>query len=126
MSNLEYESTHMTIIEKPLQEVTVPDGIRIETNEFYAYDPSTEYSEDLNLLYLNEDLFQAIYSTSQITVDLGWYGNVKLNKGGFKILIIRNASWDTPMLTLESKSLAEITRMLNTVLEHVASDQLDE
>jgi hypothetical protein len=29
-------------------------------------------------------------------IDLGWYGNIQLNKGEFRIYLIQNENWEIP------------------------------
>lgn len=107
--------------ERALQNVEAFKGFKLMCHDFFSYDPSSEYTEALSQQYLSEDLFQVLHIETQVTVDLGWYGDPSTNKGTFKVQAIQNSLWDEPLITLESKSLSEITRMLNTVLEHIAT-----
>ena len=47
--------------ERRLQPLRIPSGFKIEWNEFYGYDPSTEYDEKDHLHYLTEELLQLKY-----------------------------------------------------------------
>ncbi|MFT5859409.1 MAG: hypothetical protein ACI865_001510 [Flavobacteriaceae bacterium] len=110
------------ITKKALQEIIIPEGIKLEYSEFYAYDPTTEFTEELNNLYLKEDLFQASFEEERLIVDMGWYGDLKTNDGEFKILVVYAADWDFPVTTLFAKSLDQVTDMLHKLLVHMASD----
>ena len=121
LSTYDLDSSIM-ITKKVLQEITIPEGIKLEYSEFYAYDPTTEFTVEMNNLYLKEDLFQASFEEECLIVDMGWYGDLKTNSGEFKILVVYAADWDFPVTTLFAKSLSQVTDMLHKLLEHMASD----
>lgn len=70
-----------------------PSSFKIIKNEFYSYDPTLMFEEDLNLEYLSEDLLQIHLDSKNTTIDLGWYGNLGTNNGAFKIYVIKNQDW---------------------------------
>lgn len=95
-----------------LQELTIPESFVVSNNEFYAYDPNSEFSEIENLMYLNEDLFQATFDENELILDLGWYGNVRKNDGNFVMKLIQYNHWDNPVVEIPSKSLKQATEVL--------------
>ena len=107
-------------MEKKLQALTIPNGFRIVKNAFYTYDPEKEYNQKDHLIYLTEDLFQAVYESTNLLVDLGWYGDTSQRAGAFKIMVLNNQDWDNPLFEGSAKSSAEIKNMLNDVLGMVA------
>ena len=108
---------------RPFQKIQYQDGFKVMQYLLYAYDPTTEYEEELSREYLLEDMVSLLYVSKDITIDVGWYGNHARNSGVFKIHIIQSIDWENPLMVLEAKSLTEITEMLNTVMEHIATEQ---
>jgi len=101
------------------QEIEVPDSFTVVKHDFYNYDPVSEFNEIENLLYLNEDLFQASYPENDLIIDLGWYGDVRKNKGHYELKLIQNNHWDGPVSTIHAKSLNEITEILTKTLNAI-------
>ena len=99
-----------------LQPLIIPVGCRIAKNDFTTYDPETEYSEDRSLFYLTEDLLQIEFSSSNLVIDLGWYGDFETNDGQFKICVIQNEDWSNPLIIEESKSQSTIHERLERIL----------
>jgi hypothetical protein len=95
-----------------LQELTIPESFVVIKHDFYAYDPSSEFSEIENLMYLNEDLFQATFDENELILDLGWYGNVRKNDGSFVMKLIQYNHWDAPVVEIPSKTLKQATEVL--------------
>lgn len=98
------------------QEVIIPESFVLVKHDFFAYDPTSEFDEIENLLYLNEDLFQVSYPENDLIVDLGWYGDVRKNEGDFVMKLVQNNHWDEPVSTIHAKSLEEATEILNRTL----------
>jgi hypothetical protein len=110
----------------PLQEIEIPEGISLVFSEFHQYDPTNDFTKELNLHFLKEDLFQVTFDEANLVVDMGWYGDHSNNKGEFKIQIIYGSDWDFPITTIFAKSLEEVVDALNRVLLHVASGSMFE
>lgn len=109
----------LTKVEKKKYNISVPAGFKIARNEFYIYDPEKDYTEALNLYYLQEDLLQITNEENNITIDLGWYGEVHSNNGEFKIYVIKDMDWENPEQEIESKSATEIYKILNDVVNSI-------
>jgi hypothetical protein len=99
-----------------LIELDVPESFMVVNHAFYDYDPTSEFSEIENLMYLNEDLFQANFDENELILDLGWYGDVRKNKGDFVVKLIQNNHWDAPVVEIPSKSLAEAHEILSKTM----------
>lgn len=84
------------------------------------YDPSKEFTQELNLYYLQEDLLQIESSDIGITIDLGWYGDTTTNIGKFKIYIIKDFDWENPQQEIEAISSIEIYDKLIEVIKALA------
>ncbi|WP_412028809.1 hypothetical protein [Deinococcus yunweiensis] len=61
---------------------------------------------------LKEDLLQVVYPDGQ-TLDVGWYPEGD-PKGEYRILVVSDGDWDTPLLDL---STAEEQRLTELILE---------
>lgn len=109
----------LTTVEKPKYNIQVPPGFRVVKNEFYQYNPELEYTEELNLQYLYEDLLQIKNEDHNIVIDLGWYGDIGSNEGQFKIYQIRNFDWDNPELEFVSQNSDEIYSKLLEVVNSI-------
>lgn len=97
--------------------INPPIGYVITKNVLTDYNPIEDFTEDNNLYYLQEDLFQMTNESIGITIDLGWYGDIINNKGIFKIYVIKNYDWDNPLNEIESKSIQEIHKLLINVIK---------
>jgi hypothetical protein len=106
-------------VEKKKYSISVPAGFKISRNEFYMYNPERDYTEALNLSYLQEDMLQITNEQNNFTIDLGWYGEVHSNKGQFKIYVIKDLDWENPVQEIESKSSSEIYKILNDLLNSI-------
>lgn len=95
-----------------LIEFNSPESFVIVNHAFYNYDPTSEFSEIENLMYLNEDLFQANFDENELILDLGWYGNVRKNDGNYVMKLIQNNHWDNPVVEIPSKSLKQAEEVL--------------
>ena len=104
------------MIEYKLQPLIIPSGCKIAKNDFTTYDPEIDYTEERNLYNLTEDLLQIQFDYSNLTIDLGWYGEISSNKGEFKIYVIENEDWDNPLKIENSKSQKIITEKLELIL----------
>ena len=100
-----------------IQKIYFPADCEIIHHEFYNYEPATSFTEVNNLQYLNEDLLQCAFTEDEITIDLGWYGDAKTNKGGFQIQIIESENWEVPLNVIHSKSAEETKNFLNRILQ---------
>ncbi|WP_318640212.1 hypothetical protein [Flavobacterium ardleyense] len=102
-----------------LQRLKIPSGCKINKNEFFTYDPATEYSEEKSDLYLLEDLLQIVFKYSNLVIDLGWYGDASNNDGEFIIKVVENKNWEKPLRTKSSKSQKTITAELEKILMEI-------
>lgn len=102
-----------------LQQFIAPKGCQIIKNDFTTYNPETEYSEERSLDNLTEDLLQIEFENSNIVVDLGWYGDFETNDGYFKIIVLKNDDWDSPLRIEISKSQRNITEKLEQILMEI-------
>lgn len=104
-----------------LQEIKSPKNGLITTHEFYTYDPLNEFNIEHSVNFLSEDLLQCFFPVEDVKVDLGWYGNVRENKGEFRIHIIQSENWEYPVKTIYSKDVDEIKTLLENIFRHFAS-----
>jgi hypothetical protein len=95
------------------------EDFQIIKNEFYQYNPKTEFTFEKSELFLQEDLLQIKYPKENITVDLGWYGDAANNKGVFKLYLIQGIDWENPVLELLANSSEEIHQKLVEVLNYL-------
>ena len=111
-----------------IQEINLPIDCILVNNDFYDYDPSESFTEEDNLKYLNEDLFQCSFPIDHLIIDLGWYGDVATNTGEFRIQVIQNENWDIPFNSSYSKSAEEAKEILVKILAYFsrARDNSDE
>lgn len=108
-----------------IQKIDFPLDCKIIEHEFYSYDPLNAFNEADSLKYLNEDLLQCAFPVDGWFIDLGWYGDIRTNKGEFRIYIIKNENWDTPFNIIHSKSVEEITELFTKILQYYTRTQID-
>lgn len=77
-------------MKKPKYHIPIPSGFKLVRNEFYQYNPKMEFTQDLNLFYLQEDLLQLHNELDNLVIDLGWYGDVLTNEGQFKPQLVKD------------------------------------
>lgn len=99
-----------------LYKLDFPSDCNVIQHDFYEYDPSVTFNLEHSIEFLKEDLLQCSFPKDDLIIDLGWYGDVKSNKGQFKILIIKNENWETPANALHSNSSAEAINILKKIL----------
>jgi len=104
-----------------LQTLDFPSNCKINKHDFSIYNPDVQFSEQNNLYYLNEDLLQVEFEDLNLVVDLGWYGEISSNKGEFKIYVIKDKNWESPLKIESSKSQIEISSKLQKILETINS-----
>jgi len=107
-----------------LQKINFPPDCEIIKNDFYNYDPVNAFTEADSLKYLSEDLLQCSFPEEDITIDLGWYGDIVSNKGGFKIYIIEKENWEVPLNVIHSKSAEEIKSFLTKILQYYSGAEI--
>lgn len=72
-----------------------------------------ELSEILNNKTLNhidllrEDLLQVEYPQN-LLLDIGWYPSFHAD-GEFKLYVVKNLEWDNPLLTLNTKTISDLS-----------------
>ena len=101
-----------------IQEINFPLDCRIVNNDFYSYDPINSFNEADSLKYLHEDLLQCSFPEEAMIIDVGWYGDITVNKGEFRIYIIKNENWDIPLNIIYPKSAVETKILLNKILQY--------
>ncbi len=109
-----------------LQEINFPKDCEIIKHIFHDYDPVKAFNEEDCFDYLSEDLLQCYFSEEDIILDLGWYGDLISGKGEFRIQIIQNENWEVPVNVIHSKSVEEITILLNKTLDYFTSIEIEE
>ena len=75
--------------------------------------------------FLNEDLLSIAYDYGQYIIDIGWYPSNEIKKGAFKIVLVNNSDWDTPILKRKCKTLAELDVALLYFAEYVKTNTKD-
>jgi hypothetical protein len=108
-----------------IQNIEFPKDCKVIKNEFYNYDPEKSYNKSDSLDYLSEDILQCSFPEDEMNIDLGWYGDLITNKGEFRIYMIKNENWEIPFNIIHSKSVGEITKMLNKILEYYTSSKAE-
>ena len=101
-----------------LQKIDFPADCIINKHVFHNYDPVNSFSEEESFNYLSEDLLQCTFPDENLTIDLGWYGSLISSEGEFKIQIIQGENWEIPVNVIHSKSVEEITILLNKILDY--------
>ena len=109
-----------------LQNINFPTDCEIVRHNFHNYDPVNSFSEENNFEYLGEDLLQCSFPEESMIIDLGWYGDLIANKGEFRIHNIQNENWEVPANVIHSKSVEEITNLLNKILDYYTSIEVEE
>lgn len=104
-----------------IQKIHFPADCEVVHNYFFDYDPVNEFNEADSIEYLSEDLFQCAFPKEDIIVDLGWYGDLKTNKGEFRVNIIQNENWEIPVNIINSKSVAEMKEIITKILDYYSS-----
>lgn len=104
-----------------IQEINFPSDCEVINNDFYDYEPLEAFIKADSLRYLHEDLLQCSFPKDDLIIDLGWYGDIVLNRGEFRIQVIQNENWDNPFNTLYSKSAEEVKTILNKILAYYSS-----
>ena len=109
-----------------IQEIEFPLDCVVINNDFYNYDPVNSFNEADSLKYLNEDLLQCSFPENNLIIDLGWYGDIKSNKGQFRIYIIQHENWEMPFNVIHPKSLEETINALNKILAYFTAIEAEE
>lgn len=78
-----------------------------------------EFTEDLNLFYLQEDLLQLNNELDNLVIDLGWYGDVSTNEGQFKLYQIKDGDWDNPELEICTEDSEEAYSQLLNMIKRI-------
>ena len=99
---------------KELHSLQIPTGFKIVKNEFYNYDPETEFNKEDSFYCLQEDILQ--FEFNNLVIDLGWYGDTETNDGNFRLVVIFDSNWDEPLKKIVSKSGIAIKNELNNLL----------
>ena len=78
-----------------------------------------EYQLDI----LVEDIFQVyrLYNNSTIIIDLGWYGEEQSINGIFKIYVLKNYDWDSPIFEYSSKEIVNVLSILTKISQLINS-----
>ncbi|MCL6703261.1 hypothetical protein [Pseudomonas sp. T1.Ur] len=66
---------------------------------------------------LKEDLFQACFPLDQI-LDIGWYPEF-CKDGHFRVVLISESNWDTPIHCENAKNWAELEEVLTNALNKI-------
>ncbi len=91
-----------------MNKITIPSGFKVIKNEFLFENSDSDY---------NEDILQIEHISTKLIVDLGWYGDIVSKVGGYKIYVIKDRDWDSPINTLSSDTKEGISFELDTLLK---------
>lgn len=97
-----------------LQEVAKLGGT-VVFDDFSNLDQSMDVL--LGVEDLKEDLFQASFPFEQI-IDIGWYPEF-CESGCFRVLLVSDCNWDSPVCSTEAKSWTELEGALTDTLKQV-------
>lgn len=89
-----------------LVKIDIPNEFKIVKNELYNYDINTDSNIDNRYKYLQEDILQI--TLSNLTIDIGWYGDLEHGKGCFKIFLVKNQNWDSIIETLSADTISQV------------------
>ncbi|GGI11621.1 hypothetical protein [Gottfriedia solisilvae] len=98
-----------------LQPLRIPSGWEVTYNTFLEIDPSNIKQDEEWFMIFTESLFQAIYKSRNILIDLGWYPEGDPN-GNFGIELIKNYEWEKPLESINSKDKDEIIEKLELLM----------
>jgi hypothetical protein len=78
-----------------ITDIDFKNGVIIKNDLDKAYIESLKKSTDYNV-FLKEDLLQIefISQGESKIVDVGWYENLELNHGGFRVFVVFNHDWE--------------------------------
>ena len=109
-----------------LHKINFPKDCELIHHEFHSYDPQNSFTEADSIKYLHEDLLQCYFEEDNLIIDLGWYGNLKENRGEFKIQLIKDENWEIPFEVICSKSMEDIMTYLLKILKYYTSNTVEE
>jgi hypothetical protein len=113
----------------PLQPLRIPTGWTVKFNDLRHLEPTTRSPSDVNVWeHYKEDLLQLVHYQHQVLVDLGWYPDAQ-PAGVFRAMVIHHStnpaqmieSWQTPIISVESRSQAEVVGIIEGWLQHYGS-----
>lgn len=85
-----------------IKDIFKNEDIIITKDDFISFDIPLVKQKDS----LYEDMFQATNNTTNITLDIGWYGDTQTLEGNFIVHLIKDNNWDVPILKIFTKDLA--------------------
>ncbi|PSL47546.1 hypothetical protein CLV51_102403 [Chitinophaga niastensis] len=91
------------------QYINFKNGV-ITYNELSELDLEKTLKEQIDLL--KEDMLQVEYKNN-ILLDVGWFPSFSL-KGSFRITIVQNFDWESPLRLKKTKKLNELIEILNS------------
>ena len=96
-----------------LQPLRIHTGWRVGFNNFTEYDLALHDKSDI--FELKEDMLQLSFcladSATNLIIDLGWYPEFDAN-GNYKMLMIKDYDWETPLEEFTTKSKFDIVSIL--------------
>lgn len=101
----------------PLQSLRIPTGWSVVVNNLCEIDPSQiEARDDPRWEYLEEDLLALKHEPLGATVNAGWYPSMDPD-GSFKAELLIGDDWQSPLSTLETRSLSELVAWMEARLQ---------
>jgi hypothetical protein len=97
-----------------LQPLRIPTGWKVNWNIFDEAEPAHFVEEDTPFCWnFTEDLLQL--HKDNITVDLGWYPEGKV-EGNYLLVLIEKENWAKPVFSFESRDKAVIVHEIEKLL----------
>ncbi|WP_145035821.1 hypothetical protein [Paenibacillus sp. Y412MC10] len=84
-----------------------------------TYNPYKLSPNDMtDIKWLNEDMLQVAYPM-EYTLDVGWYSKSFTLKGIFRICIVKEHRWDSPVYEQEYKSVSELYELMKIAIDRI-------
>lgn len=91
------------------------DSLEVIKDDFVDF--KNELIDEYNNGFLYEDMFLAKSYLKNILLDIGWVTlNDSFENGYFKILIVENTDWDSPLLYLKANKKDDFIKKLELAL----------
>ncbi|WP_437505446.1 RHS repeat domain-containing protein [Sorangium sp. So ce1099] len=109
----------------PLQSLRIPTGWSVVFNNLCEIDPSQiEARDDARWEYLEEDLLALRHEPLGATVNVGWYPSMDPD-GSFKAELLIGDDWQSPLSTLETRSLSELIAWIEARLHDTRAIEVE-
>lgn len=84
----------------------------VSLNDFDFVD-NKSYAEQL--WSFKEDILQVVYQ--DFVLDLGWYPEFDLEKGSFRLVIVKDENWMDPIYCKRTQSISEVRELIMEAVE---------